>query len=143
VKRSSALAPLSRDHHHALVIASALSRATEATAGSAARLFEDFIAEHERVHFALEESLLLPALPEGARGRLLAERVRQDHRHLEEMAKQLERDSVRPTAELAHSIGVRLRGHVQMEERELFPYLERVLDPAALERIGERLIGGR
>jgi hypothetical protein len=32
--------------------------------------------------------------------------------------------------------GARLRAHVQMEERELFPYIECSLDPAALDEIG-------
>ena len=33
-----------------------------------------------------------------------------------------------------------LRAHVQMEERELFPYLERTLEPAELDRIGAMLV---
>ena len=58
MRRSAALAPLSRDHHHALVVAMALTRATEATSRSSAQLFADFILEHEARHFALEESSL-------------------------------------------------------------------------------------
>lgn len=139
MKRSAALAPLSRDHHHALVIASALTRAGDATARSSAMLFADFIAEHESRHFALEESLLLPALPAGERGRELAERVRDDHRYLCEAARQLREEQLQPDAELARRIGARLRAHVQLEERELFPYIETSLDSASLERIGAEL----
>lgn len=139
MKRSQALAPLSRDHHHALVIASAMTRAGEATAASTAMLFADFIEDHERRHFAIEESLLLPALPAGERGRRLAERVRADHRYLTEAAQRCRRPQAPATVELTHSLGARLRAHVQLEERELFPYLEQSLDAHALEQIGSRL----
>jgi arsenate reductase-like glutaredoxin family protein len=42
----------------------------------------------------------------------------------------------RPTRE-------RLREHVQLEEYELFSYLEQALDPAVLQHIGDRLTGER
>jgi hypothetical protein len=139
MRRSAALAPLSRDHHHALVIASALTRAGEATARSSAMLFADFVLEHEARHFAVKESLLLPALPAGDRARALTERVLADHRYLRDAAQQLRLASVLPDTDLLRSIGARLRAHVQLEERELFPYLEESLDPASLEHIGSRL----
>jgi hemerythrin-like domain-containing protein len=120
----------------------ALARADEGTARSSGRLFADFIAEHEVRHFALEESVLLPALPPDDRGRLLAERVRADHRYLCDVAERIRRGRMRPSVELVRAVGARLRAHVQMEERELFPYLERSLDPAALGRLGERLGAG-
>jgi hemerythrin-like domain-containing protein len=139
MKRSTAFAPLSRDHHHALVIASALTRAGEATARSSAMLFADYISEHEARHFALEEALLLPALPPGERARALADRVLADHQYLRDAARQLKLRRLRPSVEVVHSIGTRLRAHVQLEERELFPYLERSLDPDTLDRIGSQL----
>lgn len=139
MRRSAALAPLSRDHHDALVIAMTLTRASDATAQSSAILFADFISEHEARHFALEESLLLPALPPGEQGRLLAERVLADHRYLRDAAEQLRLGSSQPTVEQLHSLGGRLRAHVQLEERELFPYLEQSLDVTTLERIGADL----
>ena len=139
MKRSAALTPLSEDHHHALVIASVLNRASAATARSSAMLFADFIAEHETVHFALEESLLLPALPAGARGRKLAERVREDHRYLRHAAREIETSGERPSVTTLTQIGTRLRAHVQLEERELFPYLEDSLTPILLEQLGAKL----
>lgn len=139
MRRSAALAPLSRDHHDALVIAMALTRADDATVQSSAKLFADFIIEHEARHFALEEALLLPALPAGGRGRLLSGQVLADHRYLRDAAERLRLARVHPTAELVHSLGARLRAHVQLEERELFPYLEESLDSKALEQIGAQL----
>ncbi len=139
MRRSAALTPLSQDHHHALVIASALHRASATTARSSAMLFADFIAEHEIRHFALEESLLLPALPAGARGRRLAERVRDDHRYLQETADGIRARGEQPSVDALVQIGARLRAHVRLEERELFPYLEDALAPARLEQIGAEL----
>jgi len=139
MRRSAALAPLSRDHHHALVVAMALTRATEATRRSSAQLFADFILEHEARHFALEESLLLPALPDDERGRLLSERVRDDHRYLCDAADELRSTHELPGTASLHELGSRLRAHVQLEERELFPYLEESLEESSLERIGVRI----
>lgn len=139
MRRSAALAPLSRDHHDALVIAMTLARVSDATAQSSAMLFADFIEEHEARHFALEESLLLPALPPGQQGELLARRVLADHRYLRDAAQEIRLARARPGAEQLRSLGARLRAHVQLEERELFPYLEESLDSATLERIGAQL----
>lgn len=139
MKRSAAFAPLSRDHHHALVIASALTRAGEATARSSAMLFADYISEHEARHFALEEALLLPALPPGERTATLADRVLADHHYLRDAARQLKLGRLEPGVEVVHSIGARLRAHVKLEERELFSYLERSLDRDTLDRIGSQL----
>lgn len=139
MKRSAALAPLSRDHHHALVVASALSRAGEGTHRSSAMLFADFIAEHEARHFAVEERLLLPVLPPGERAESLSARVRADHEHLRNVAGQLRLGRLQPTVELTAALGARLRAHVQLEERELFPYIEATLDPVSLEQLGAQL----
>lgn len=117
----------------------ALTRAGDATVQSSAMLFADFILEHEARHFALEESLLLPALPAGERAALLAERVLADHRYLCDAAEQLRLERVRPSIDLARSLGARLRAHVRLEERELFPYIEESLDPASLEEIGAQI----
>ena len=120
-----------------------LARADEATARASAALFAEFILEHETQHFALEESLLLPALPAGTRTRLLTERVLEDHTYLRHAAEELRLASAQPAVDLLRSIGVRLRAHVQFEERELFPYLEQSLEPRALEAIGSRLAASR
>src|SRR5919109_3000550 len=61
MKRSAALAPLSRDHHQALVVAQQLRRATDATTAEARQAFLAYWAGHGREHFRLEEELLFPA----------------------------------------------------------------------------------
>lgn len=139
MRRSEALAPLSRDHHHALVIATALQRADQQRAGEVAARFAEFLSHHELSHFALEESVLLPAVPDEA-GRVLAERVLDDHAYLRAAWQRLRDQGAHPDLDFLHAVGRRLRDHVRMEERELFPYLEESLDTAALAELGARLL---
>lgn len=139
MKRSEALAPLSRDHHHALVVARALVNATDETAATAAQQFVEFLAGHELAHFAVEESVLLPVIPAEARGRELARRVLEDHAFLREALRRLREPAAAVDVGSLQSIGGRLRDHVRMEERELFPYLEGSLSEGALEDIGLRI----
>jgi hemerythrin-like domain-containing protein len=139
MRRSEALAPLSRDHHHALVIAAALERADRDRAREAAARFVDFLAAHELAHFALEESLLLPAVRDEETGRTLVERVVKDHAYLRGACERIRCSQVAPDVSFLHTVGARLREHVRVEERELFPLLEESLEPATLEEIGTRL----
>jgi hypothetical protein len=61
MKRSSALAPASRDHHHALVVAVQLRRVTPYTAEQARDAFLAYWREDGHEHFREEEEVLLPA----------------------------------------------------------------------------------
>ncbi len=139
MRRSEALAPLSRDHHHALVVARELARATPENTVPVAHRFVDFLEAHELAHFALEESVLLPAVPDEEPGPELARRVLDDHAFLRDALRRLRHSDPEPEGQYLHELGRRLRAHVQMEERELFPYLEALLSESALEEIGSRL----
>lgn len=139
MRRSAALAPLSRDHHHALVVARELTRARAHHLTAAAESFVTFLAGHELAHFDFEEALLLPALPSGEPGATLARRVREDHEWLRGAMRSLQQAPEAASAEALQEIGARLRDHVKLEEQELFPYLERSLDPPVLDRIGAQL----
>ena len=133
MKRSPALVPLSRDHHHALDAARRLRRADDTTVAAASRHFLAFFERDGRRHFAIEEELLLPALddPEWARA---TERVLADHAAIREAAANLATGPV--DAETARSVGERLAAHVRFEERVLFELLESRLTPRQLEALG-------
>ncbi len=138
MKRSAALAQLSREHHVALVVARQPANAGPDDAATVNR-FVEFLAGHELAHFAREETVLLPSIPDEPHGRELAGQMLEDHAFLRDAARRLQDPSQPATAEYLHQLGRRLRAHVQMEERELFPYLEQALDSATLEEIGARL----
>jgi len=137
VKRHPALVPLSQDHHQALVSALKLRRATAETAADAARAFREHWETGERLHFRIEEEVLLPAF---------AAHADPDHPVvvqvlLEHVAIRRDADRLASEApvELLHDLGARLSAHVELEERRLFPLIEETLPEDALVALGERL----
>jgi hypothetical protein len=137
LRRSEALRSLSRDHHHALVIAQALRRADEAP--RAARQFLEFWKQHGELHFRGEDEVLLPLW--AFLGELNAEaaaRVAREHLSIRRAAIALE--SGRSSLEQVHGLGEELEAHVRYEERELFPLLEADLDDDGLAHLA-RVVG--
>jgi hypothetical protein len=132
VRRSEALAPLSRDHHQALETALRLRRATDVTLGDALERLSAFWASVGRRHFEIEEELLLPALSD-ERWAAMADRVRSEHADIRGRAAALEQEA---SVDAARDLGERLNAHVRFEERELFTHLEAALDTTELERLG-------
>jgi hemerythrin-like domain-containing protein len=135
MKRHRALQPLSRDHHRALHIAQRLRRASEGEALVVRDAFLDFWREHGRHHFRVEEEVLLPAFaahgdPEDER----VVRVLVDHVRIRLEAQRLAEDRHIGVAAL-HELGTALERHVRLEERELFPLIERTLPPEAAEAL--------
>ncbi len=133
MRRDPNLQDLSRDHHHALVLARRAVRA--ATDGSDAEvalmwgsIAAAFSAELEP-HFEIEERLLLPPL-EAAGADEVARRTRADHQQLRAllMVGDDARGQLRRFGEL-------LRDHVRFEEAELFPAAEQLLGPAELAAV--------
>jgi hypothetical protein len=134
MKRSAALTPLSHDHQHALDAALRLRRADADTAAAAMAHFREFFEREGRRHFAIEERLILPALPAGdpdwARG---VARVLADHAAIRAAADDLH------DAAGARALGERLNDHVRFEERTLFAIVERRLAADDLQRLGEAI----
>ena len=137
MKRHPALVPLSQDHHQALVSALKLRRATAETAAGAARAFREHWETGERLHFRIEEEVLLPAFAAHADpDHPVVVRVLLDHVEIRRDADRLAAEA--PLA-LLHDLGERLSAHVDLEERQLFPLIEETLTEAALSELGERL----
>jgi len=134
MKRDPRLRELSVQHHHALVLARALTQLVEAgQLGEAGRrLAERF--EHElEPHFAVEEALLLPALR--AVGEVaLADSTLADHTAMRGLRAAASAGGREALVEFA----ARLTDHVRFEERELFPCCEARLPPAVLAAVAER-----
>jgi hemerythrin-like domain-containing protein len=140
MQRSQALAPLSRDHHHALAIARRLTRATAGDAAQVAQAFVEFLIGHELSHFALEEAVLLPAVETTAEGGRLGAQMVDQHAQLCHDLRGLQAAAGPPEPTELREIGQRLREHVLLEERELFPYLEQTLSDAELTALGSELV---
>jgi hemerythrin-like domain-containing protein len=133
VKRSDALAPLSRDHQHGLHVALLLKRATAETAASARDAFLQFWSSEGHAHFRAEEDLLLPVWARyGAPDHEAVLKVLVDHVELRRMAADLDAEPPESLDEL-HALGVRLNDHIRFEERVFFPLVEETLPDDALD----------
>jgi iron-sulfur cluster repair protein YtfE (RIC family) len=136
VRRSDALAPLSRDHHQGLFVAQRLNRATPETAAAARAASLRFFEEAELAHFRIEEEVLLPALARHHRQRDDAvARVTTDHIELRRRAAELAADPD-PPLDALRSLGETLAAHIRHEERVLFPLIEGVLPEDELAALG-------
>jgi hypothetical protein len=139
MKRNAALASLSRDHHQVLVVAQRLSRASDQTAAEARRVFARYWVAHGRRHLRLEEEVLLPSYAaHGDPHNRVVLRVLGDHVAIRQRA-----DALAGGAELRvdaiHEVGARLAAHVRLEERELFPLIERAMPPTDLLAVARTL----
>jgi hypothetical protein len=138
MKRSAALAPLSRDHHHALDAALRLRRAMPADTRAAVHHFLGFWNADGARHFRIEEDHVLGAIgPDDPEWTSAVERVERDHADIRAMAAALAAEGGEGQTDLAHRLGDRLRDHVRFEERQLFPLLEERLPEHELQRLGE------
>lgn len=145
MKRHPAIAALSRDHHHALVVAQRLRRATDGDGdgnGSAAEARATFL-EYWRAdgarHFREEEEILLPTFAGfGDVEAPVVARVLVDHVRIRRLADELAASEPAPLAML-HDLGQRLADHVRLEERELFDLIERALPEDELVRLADKL----
>ncbi len=138
MKRHDALAALSRDHHHALVVAQRLKRAGETTAAEAREAFLDYWRADGQRHFREEEEILLPTYAGFADpDQPLVARVLIDHIRIRRLAHEVAGDS--PDVDVLQMLGEQLGEHVRREERELFPLLEQALPDTELARLARLL----
>jgi mannose-6-phosphate isomerase-like protein (cupin superfamily) len=138
MRRHPALAPLSRDHHGALVEAAAARRAAAADAPGrleAGLRFGAFFAGHAVPHFRAEEEDLFPLLvtdggdPPEPLVRALLQHV-QLHALAGRIAAAVADGAV--LGDLLHDAGELLEAHVRLEERVLFPLIEQDVDDERL-----------
>jgi len=132
MKRSQELIELTREHHHALVLARrAIVAAREGSAARAlaAELTQLFAHELEP-HFLIEEGRLLPPLRD-AGAHAQAARTFDEHRQLRALAQA----AAAGDAASLSSFGLLLDAHVRFEERELFPLAEAILPVNVLAEV--------
>ena len=138
MQRDSTLVPLSREHHHALVVAQRLRNADTGDAQEARQAFLDFWHAGGRAHFRAEEEVLFPTFAAHADPYApLLLRALGDHVALRRDALALEAGEAEP-AELRR-IGTALAAHVRLEERALFPLIRSTLDERERAELGARL----
>lgn len=150
MKRHPSLVPLSRDHHHGLVMAQRLilGRSTNPRAdwpadraAQAARLVEFFVSDL-RPHFEVEEAHVFPVAARelddgGNRTRALIV----EHETMRAMVRDLVADPASRLPERLAAFGELLKQHIHTEERILFEQMQAACDPGVLESLGARIAG--
>jgi hemerythrin-like domain-containing protein len=130
MKRDQNFQDLSRDHHHALVLARSAERAASSDRDEeiamAWELIESKYEKELAPHFEVEESHILRYL-EALGFMEIAQRTRDEHGELLSLV--VREGEAR---ERLLQFGGLLRAHVRFEENELFPLAEKVLTPAQL-----------
>ncbi len=123
MKRSPALAALSRDHHKALVLSKRIEKATSAAERHAlALILPDIFASELEPHFQHEERELLPRL-QAAGHTALVERTLAEHARLRSLAAEVAGGQLDNLAVFSDE----LIAHVRFEEREVFEAAETAL----------------
>lgn len=158
MQRHPGLVPLSREHHHGLVMAErlVLGRSTNPRADwpadrtAQARRLIDFFESDLRPHFEAEEAHVFPvAAREVAAGDRLVGRLVDDHDTMREMVRALAAGGDAPAApdpasladldDRLRAFGERLRRHIRVEERELFERMQAECSSETLQELEARL----
>lgn len=131
IKRHETLKPLSRDHHHGLLLCWKLRTGLQKNVDPARMMAycQRFHAEHLVPHFGLEEEAIFPIL---GNEHELVKRALAEHRRLT----RLFTGSDDPMS-LVSQIEEELEAHIRFEERVLFGAIEAVASEEELDRIEE------
>ena len=136
IKRSAALATLSREHHEALLLVWKIknglkNRIELGRITSYCQWFWQHYLDH---HFKQEEKVLVPFLGIGSS---LSSRLFTEHAAIKALITSL---SAGPDIALLESLATTLNDHVRFEERILFNAVESLATPEQLKEIGDALI---
>jgi mannose-6-phosphate isomerase-like protein (cupin superfamily) len=142
MKRRQALIPFSQDHHHALVEARRLRRAADRDddPSAAAAAFVRFYRTSSVPHFREEEEALFPLVVDVEEARALLVEALLDHQRLHALVAALE--AGRDVRATMRELGERLEAHVRLEERRLFPLIDRVAAAALDQAVATPRGGG-
>lgn len=137
MKRNKNLVELSKDHHHGLLLGWKIKQGLKKNV--AIQEMIDYIQHYAQEalfpHFDEEENQLLPFISSEDPYRL---RTIDEHRNLRQMFESLANVGNHNEESLL-GFAAALDAHIRFEERELFPYMENLLNDDELDEIG-RLI---
>ena len=128
MKRHEALAPLSREHHSALILAQLLKKDAPAYKGLPTALNEktayalQMFTATLQLHFTNEEEMLDKIRNVHIEIDKLSDEIFTEHQQLKKMFHSL--DKTNNTIEELDTLGQALDGHIRKEERLLFPLIQ-------------------
>ena len=134
IKRSEFLIQLSRDHHFTLLFCWKIK---EGLKKDIPLILKDYVLffwnGHMQKHFEQEEELLFKKCDHA-----LCNLAKQQHWQINEIILQI-KDSPNPSNPIFQTLIDAVNQHIRLEEREVFPFLEKTLPKEDLESIGETL----
>lgn len=131
LKRHKAIIPLSREHHHTLLLCWKIRKgfSKEVAPERMKRYADWFFENHILPHFRIEEAYLFPIL---GNENEMVKRALAEHRRLERL--------FRDDKEIVRSLSLieeELEKHVRFEERELFMKIQEQATPEQLALVEE------
>ena len=135
IKRSKQLTPLSKDHHDGLLFAWKIKQGLKN--GADIKLVAEYVQwfwnNHLQEHFTEEEQILAPHLPPGNE---LLQQMLDEHQEIEAM---IHINENIPDESLLAKLAQSIDDHIRFEERQLFPYAEKIIPEKELNLIYEQL----
>jgi hemerythrin-like domain-containing protein len=131
IKRSDQLAPLSREHHDALMFIWKIKQGlkNKTSIQTIAEYVQWFWDNQLKEHFDQEEKILLPYLPKNEMGNQL----KKEHEKIRGLITgEMDETSIAILAKM-------LNNHIRFEERLLFPYIEQSVPSVELDDISKQL----
>lgn len=128
-KRHKALQPLSREHHHGLLLSWKIrSGFSKSIDPKRIRVYANWFFENHLIpHFELEETHIFSILEDENE---LVKRALADHRRLKRLFAERENDE-----KTLHKIEEELEQHIRFEERVLFPEIQKVATESQMLQI--------
>lgn len=134
IKRSKFILPLSKDHHFTLLFCWKLRMGIRKGIETERLIhyINYFWKNHMQPHFYDEENLLFVGLNHS-----LILQALEDHKSIKAMIEEFENHTIE-NEQVAFLADI-VEKHVRLEEREIFPYIEKTLTPEMLEEVGKQL----
>ncbi|MFV0566567.1 MAG: hemerythrin domain-containing protein [Flavobacteriaceae bacterium] len=129
LKRHKSLQPLSREHHHNLLLSWKIRTGiSKGVSIVRIRAYADwFYTNHILPHFNIEEAYVFPVLGEDHE---LVKRALTEHRRIKRLFTEAPNDAV-----TLNKIEEEIEKHVRFEERILFPEIQLIATEAQMEAI--------
>lgn len=134
--RHPSLQPLSRHHHHALVMAQKLIKVSDDNVDTVMEDLLKFWKSHGDEHFRQEEGILLPTFAKYADvNRPEVIQMLLEHVQIRSQIFSLTGSREKPATKALSILGEQLQAHVRFEERVLFPLIQEIVPEEELHRL--------
>lgn len=135
LKRDENLVILSHEHHHGLMFCVRLKKASDTDSETLRSFVQDYWNNHLSDHFVREEKLLIPFTFNAS----LKNQLLNEHADIKLLVNKITQHKNDEITENAIILSKKVNDHIRFEERILFPWLQRNLNPNELRYIGEEL----